>query len=92
MVAAFATERRRAMDIARATDEELYAELDRIDSAECNDERTEQALTVRADRITRELEARERDASDPASPQNTAEDARDSAVQDTHLAVWESER
>jgi hypothetical protein len=34
----------------------------------------------RFERIEAELERREYDASDPASPQNTAEDARDSAV------------
>ena len=46
------------MNIAKASDAELYAELHRIDGIPCNDEATEEALMRRAERIEQELVAR----------------------------------
>jgi uncharacterized protein YqgV (UPF0045/DUF77 family) len=49
------------------TDDELCAALQEVDETLCDNQRTEQALTVRADRITRELERREAERwEDPA--------------------------
>ena len=46
------------INVATATDAELYAELERIEDTPCDDERTEQALIDRADRIEQELDRR----------------------------------
>lgn len=61
------------MNVARMTDDQLYAALQEIDATPCDDETTEEILLRRAERIEEELRERESERA-----LNPPPDARDS--------------